>query len=303
MKKSIYIIKNDINNKVYIGQSIHPKERFAEHCYLREDRHNSILTNAIHKYGKEHFWMELLEEDIENYNEREKYWISFYNSIRPNGYNISEGGESGNLGLFSVQSVLTKEKLNKLIWDLQNTSLTNHELSEKYNISKTLVTRINNGRGYAQEGIIYPLRPNHQKKAEDFIEEIYNLLKYTYRSYESIAQQFSLSSSTIGKINRGESYHIDGIDYPIRKSRVTKQTKYAYEEVSDIINLLINTNLSLRAIGRMYNDANCNVIKEIKNGTNKLYYREGLKYPLRSNDFQKPVSTISEKESTLTIGT
>lgn len=303
MKKSIYIIKNDINNKVYIGQSIHPKERFAEHCYLREDRRNSILTSAICKYGKEHFWMELLEENIENYDEREKYWIAFYNSIRPNGYNISSGGEDGNSGLFSAQSVLTKEKLNNLIHDLQNTSLTNQELSDKYKISKTLVTRINNGRGYAQEGVIYPLRPNSQEKAKNSIEEIYNLLKYTYRSYESIAQQFNLSSSTIGKINRGEVYHETGINYPIRKSRVTKQTKYSYEEVTDIIELLINTNLSLRAIGRMYNDANCNVIQEIKNGTNKLYYREEYKYPLRSNDFQKPVSTISEKESTLTIGT
>lgn len=303
MKKSIYIIKNDINNKVYIGQSIHPKERFAEHCYLREDRHNSILTNAIHKYGKEHFWMELLEENVENYNEREKYWIAFYNCIRPNGYNISSGGEDGNSGFFSVQSVLTKEKLKDLIYDLQNTPLTNEELSDKYGISKVLITRINNGRGYAQEGIVYPLRPNPQEKAKEFVEEICDLLKYTYRSYESIAQQFGLSSSTIGKINRGESYHKEGMDYPIRRSRVTKQTKYSYEEVTDIINLLMNTNLSLRAIGRMYNDVNCNVIKEIKNGTNKLYYRKELKYPLRSNDFQKPVSTISAKESTLTIGT
>lgn len=147
------------------------------------------------------------------------------------------------------------------------------------------------------------MRHNSQEKAKDSVEEIYNLLKYTYRSYESIAEQFNLSSSTVGKINRGESYHKEGIDYPIRKSRVTKQTKYSYEEVTDIIELLMNTNLSLRAIGRMYNDVNCNVIKEIKNGTNKLYYREELKYPLRKNDFQKPVSTISEKESTLTIGT
>lgn len=303
MKKSIYVIKNDLNDKVYVGQSLHPQERFAEHCYLRKDRNNSILTNAIHKYGKEHFWLEILEEDIENYNEREIYWISHFNSIRPNGYNISAGGESGLNGLFSPQSVLTKERLNNLIKELSESTASMASLCDKYQISQSLITRINNGRSYAQEGIKYPIRKNPQKKAENYIQEIYDLLKYTYRSYESIALEYELSSSTIGKINRGESYHNSNIKYPIRASRVTSQTRYSYEEVTDIIDLIRYSDLSLRAIGRLYGEPNANVIKEIKNGTHKLYYREDLTYPLRKNDFQKPVSTISAKESTLTIGT
>lgn len=303
MKKSIYIIKNDINDKVYVGQSIHPEIRFGEHCYLREDRNNSILTNAINKYGKEHFWMEILEEQIENYNEREIYWIAYYNSVRPNGYNISVGGEGGLNGIYSPQSILNKERLNNLIVDLSKENESLKTLCEKYQISHSLITRINNGRSYAQEGIKYPIRKNSQKKAQDVIEEIYDLLKYSYRSYESIALEYNLSSSTIGKINRGESYHNNNIKYPIREGRVTSQTRYSYEEVTDIIELIQHSDLSLRAIGRMYGDPNTNVIKEIKNGTHKLYYREELVYPLRRNDFQKPVSTISAKESTLTIGT
>ena len=302
MKKSIYIIKNDINNKVYIGQSKNPINRFQEHCYFRNDRDNSIITKAINKYGKEHFWFEILEENIENYNDREKYWIKYYNSIRPNGYNISEGGDNGNCGFFSVQSVLTRDKLNNIINDLKENEKTVKEIAEKYNVSIGLISKINNGRSYALEDEHYPIRKNPQEKAKNFISEIYDLLKSSYRSYESIGKQFEISPHTVSRINCGEVYHDSKIDYPIRKSRVTKQTKYSYEEVTDIINLICQTNLSLRAIGRMYNDKNANTIKEIKNGTNKLYYREGLNYPLRKNDFQKPVSTISAKESTLTSG-
>ena len=303
MKKSIYIIKNDINSKVYIGQAICVQKRFNEHCCGYNNRPNSIITNAIKKYGKEHFWVEILEKDIENFNEQEQYWIEYYNSIRPNGYNISPGGESGCVGLTSPQSILTKDKLFQIIEVLQKSDKPYTIIAKEFSVSTSLVSRINRGVSYAQEGFSYPIRKNPQKKAENNIEEIWQLLSYSYRSYESIGIQYNLSSSTIGKINRGEAYYNPELDYPIRKSRVTSQTKYSYEEVTDIINLLLYTNLSLRAIGRLYNDPNINIIKEIKNGTNKLYRRNEYIYPLRPNHFQKPVSTISVKESTVIIDT
>ena len=66
IKKDIYIIKNDINDKVYIGQSINSEERFKSHCKGAYD--NSIIDRAIAKYGKQHFWYEILENQVENYN-------------------------------------------------------------------------------------------------------------------------------------------------------------------------------------------------------------------------------------------
>ena len=89
IKKDIYIIKNDINNKVYIGQSLNSENRFKSHCKPNKD--NSLIDKAIQKYGKEHFYYEILESQIENYNEREKYWIEYYNSKKTNGYNILNG--------------------------------------------------------------------------------------------------------------------------------------------------------------------------------------------------------------------
>jgi len=80
MLKSIYKITNTLNNKCYIGQTDDVKRRFTEHKALGYGRENSILYRAIKKYGLENFTFEVIEENIENYNEREKYWIAYYDS-------------------------------------------------------------------------------------------------------------------------------------------------------------------------------------------------------------------------------
>lgn len=97
-KCGIYIIKNDINNKVYIGQSINIHKRIQEHFWKSECNkdvsYNSILHAAIRKYGKEHFYYEILEECDESLLDTlEKEYINKYNSISPNGYNILSGGQ------------------------------------------------------------------------------------------------------------------------------------------------------------------------------------------------------------------
>ena len=94
----IYIIKNDINEKVYIGQSINIHKRVQEHFWKstcnKDVSYNSALHSAIRKYGKEHFHWEILEEcDANQLDEKEKEYIEKYNSISPNGYNILSGGQ------------------------------------------------------------------------------------------------------------------------------------------------------------------------------------------------------------------
>ena len=44
MEKEIYIIKNKINNKVYIGQSVNTAIRFKHHFYDGiNNNHNSLI--------------------------------------------------------------------------------------------------------------------------------------------------------------------------------------------------------------------------------------------------------------------
>jgi hypothetical protein len=87
----IYKTINLVNNKIYIGQDSHDNSE-----YLGSGK---ILKKAIKKYGKENFKKKILEDNIRSkkeLNEREKYWISFYNSTDKDiGYNIAKGGDGG----------------------------------------------------------------------------------------------------------------------------------------------------------------------------------------------------------------
>lgn len=85
MSIGIYKIENKINGKIYIGQSVNIERRFNEHCRRDEQQ----IDQAIQKYGVNNFTFSILEEcEIEQLNQREDYYISKYNSIVPNGYNL-----------------------------------------------------------------------------------------------------------------------------------------------------------------------------------------------------------------------
>lgn len=87
----IYITKNLIDNKQYIGK--HVSSVFEPEKYMGSGKY---LEYAIAKYGKENFSQSLIEEcgDEFTLNEREKYWISYYNAVESDMfYNIGEGGD------------------------------------------------------------------------------------------------------------------------------------------------------------------------------------------------------------------
>ena len=96
MISGIYYIKNNINNKYYIGQSINIKQRKQQHfAELRHNTHrNAYLQNAFNKYGENGFEFKLVKACKPRYlNRFEKMYIKIYDSYN-NGYNLTEGGEN-----------------------------------------------------------------------------------------------------------------------------------------------------------------------------------------------------------------
>ena len=74
------------------------------------------LSNAINKYGKERFQYEILEKNIPQHylNDREIYWINHFNTVSPNGYNLTCGGKQAS------PSEETKLKLSRKMKIYQN---------------------------------------------------------------------------------------------------------------------------------------------------------------------------------------
>lgn len=109
----IYIVKNNITDNYYIGQTIKSLyERKLSH--IRESkRSNFYFHKALNKYGIDNFTWEILEhcDSKEELDEMEFHYIKQYNSMRPNGYNLTYGGD-GVVGFkFTDES---KHKLSKL---------------------------------------------------------------------------------------------------------------------------------------------------------------------------------------------
>ena len=92
----VYLIKNLLNGKGYVGQTIQSlKARWKGH---KDEAHGKRLKTAIYsamrKYGIDSFSIVELEicSSIDEMNEREKYWIEYLHTLAPNGYNLHTGG-------------------------------------------------------------------------------------------------------------------------------------------------------------------------------------------------------------------
>jgi hypothetical protein len=106
----IYKITNVVNNHVYIGQTRSHRlnknkyrpfgymGRFKDHvneCNSNKKNVCRYLNSAINKYGVENFKCEkILECEIDKLDENEIKYIKEYNSLFPNGYNLTEGGKT-----------------------------------------------------------------------------------------------------------------------------------------------------------------------------------------------------------------
>lgn len=156
----IYKIYNDVNDKIYIGQTISDLQtRFSQHKYdAKKHLRNMYIHKAIRKYGIEHFNIKEIEkitesckqELINTLNEREMYYIQKYNTTDSTiGYNLSIGGSNnGGDALRKIcQYKITGELVR--IWD----SMT--EAAEYYSVGKNAIFSACNGESNMSCGYIW----------------------------------------------------------------------------------------------------------------------------------------------------
>ena len=130
----IYIIKNNINNKVYIGQTTTSIDRrWKEHLRHAKPNAKQVISKAMNKHGRSNFYIEKIAEcDLSIVDDLEIYYIKKYNSTS-NGYNVSMGGKTYMAERPAIDT-------DKLIYLYLNENFTLDNLSKIFCVTRYMIT-------------------------------------------------------------------------------------------------------------------------------------------------------------------
>lgn len=219
----IYMFENKKTHKKYIGQSTNIERRKEEH--LMWPSKHSYFDNELKKIGIDQFNFSILEEcDIEELDEREKYWISFYNTYVYNenscGYNLTLGGQNQR-GSFNPGAKLDDNDVKEIIILLEEHRLNNKQIAQLYNVHYNTIDGINRCKHWTQlhnyktnirqENLNKIDNPHSSvsgencatsKIKEEQAIQIIHLLKSTTKPMPQIAQELNVSLNIIYDINR-----------------------------------------------------------------------------------------------------
>jgi group I intron endonuclease len=207
---SIYLLRNKINNKVYIGQTWQlPKYRFGTNG--RGYVECTHLHNAIQKYGWDNFEHTILGTALsqEEADKKEDDFINFYNSRDTKlGYNIKSGGSRGKL------SDETKRKLSIL-----NSGENNHFFGKTH--TEEVKTKISVNTTINHKNGAYVNKNEEQKRFSDEEErKIISIYSNGNISIEKLLEMFDFSYSVFEKMR--EKYDIETIKQPKTEEHLEK---------------------------------------------------------------------------------
>lgn len=185
----IYKVLNINNNKIYIGQTIKSLEERKFYHYYRANNKLNINThfiNALRKYPKTDFIWSIIDtaETKEELNNKEIYWIKYYDSIN-NGYNIQQGGNL--TGYNSDEFALACGAVPFLAYRTNGEFLGEYinqtKFSREYNIAKTHVSDLINNKLNSCNGFILIKKENFSK---ELLQQKMRQAKQTFRPFIAI---------------------------------------------------------------------------------------------------------------------
>jgi len=231
----IYLVRNLINKKVYIGQSINIKKRFLSHHLYdfkneSNSSYNSKFYQALRKHGLDNFELQIVVIcPVSELNDREKYYIEYYDSFY-NGYNSTIGGQSMPDNLFS------EETKQKRLDTLEKTSALKSE---------------NHPRAKLKNDEVIKIRQRYIDG--ESCEEIHkDYVQYALATFEKIV--FGTSYISVGNIPQKDQ---------IRRTNA----KFTKEQIIDIRNAYANNEASPKELSEKYQVSISTITSIIKRRT------------------------------------
>lgn len=226
----IYLIKNKINGKQYVGQTVRTlQERWGDH--LCENSGCTALKNAIKKYGKNNFELSILDyaSSQSELDDKEQFWINKLNTLSPNGYNLKTGGEhpifteevKEKLRIANTGKILSKQSRLKISVSLKeqwkNGLRKGHPVSEK--VKYNLVDYVKK-HGSWNKGLPTEMQPHYGKaKPKEIREKIAKTLSkpvlcvetgVRYSSAKEASAELHIQFSNISRCLHGRCHTAGG---------------------------------------------------------------------------------------------
>lgn len=245
---NIYIIKNTINKKVYIGATRQPiEDRFNEHCANSRSKHKASrnkLYKAMSELGEEHFFIELIESVDDSIAQmREQYWIDYYISINK-GYNrlrsyyiSTQNHKTKQERLASKEYQLEKEITFYIIEHRPSFD----EVLDVFEIDSGRLHSLIRGKGmYTNNLIKYPIIKVKTCRKNLTTQQLDTIVSYIKcgKSFTDIANEYGISVTEVSAINKGYYYYKQQESYPIRKTYYHKTKRMSDDNCELIISKL-----------------------------------------------------------------
>lgn len=234
----IYITTNNLDGKKYIGQKSYSMPNWKR--YLGS---GIYLKRAIKKYGRENFSREIIEEceTREELNEREKYWIKYYDATNSDDfYNIAHGGDGGwvnegkskeeikamydnratnpRLGEKSSSAKLTNNEVEEIIQCLLNREFI-QDIAKKYNVSPRTIDDIKNHKTWKHmtENYTFPKIPRgeiisalHKGKKKIDIYKLDGSFVGMYNSAREVERDLDIPYKNVSQVCYGQKRQSHG---------------------------------------------------------------------------------------------
>lgn len=224
----IYMYENKLNHKQYIGQSTNIARRKEEH--LKWPSKYSHFDQELKIIGEQGFNFSILEEcTVDQLDEREIYWIEYYNS-KENGYNLIAGGQNYR-GESNPASKLTEDQVRDIIDKLRDTTIPIQTLAKEYKVHYNTISDINrvktwnwlhnyknNIRLEARGSLHCDAPGSNTVLTENIAKQIIEDIKYSKDSLAGIAREYKLNESAVYDINRCRTWkYLHNFKHNIRR--------------------------------------------------------------------------------------